>query len=182
MSYLPEWEGPIEGWTVNFLAKHHWKVARTMPREDAMQEAVVVFLRLRRKYCMRDVDPVTDPPHFMALYKTSWQRHFIDLANADTEDRVCTSMPEDHEGVEREQTGCTDNDGVLAVMVRQAPREVSMVLALFLNAPQELLDLALNSWRNAGRGRPAESTRINQLLGLPSGYDSLGAVSEYFGV
>lgn len=171
-----EWKGLIEGYIVNYLTKHHWKIERSCPRSDAMQEAFCIFLRCKRKY------PSVEPKHFMALFKTTWHNHFIDLSNLDTELRAQIAMPTDIEGIEIEPIGELDNDGMLAVMIRQAPREVSMVLSLFLNAPAELLDMVLGSWKAGGdrRFKAGGSEKINQLLGFPKEFDSMKAVSDYF--
>jgi len=171
--FVPEWDGPIAGYVVNFLTAQHWKIARTVPKDDALQEAYCVFLRCKRKYTT-----VTEPQHFMALFKTAWYNHFTDLANNDTAERVVHQEPE----TPIEQVGATDNDGALAIMLRQAPREVSMVLSLFLNAPQELLDIALASWKAGGdrRSKSGGSKQVNRLLGLPEDQDTMKQVIDYF--
>lgn len=179
MSFNAEWKGPIEGYVTNFLTKNYWKVARTCPREDVMQEAYCVFLRCKRKY-----PHIEEPKHFMALFKTAWYHEFMDLANADTEQRVEQQPLENESGEILESIGELNNDGMLAVMIRQAPAEVNTVLSLFLNAPQELLDLALGSWRSTadGRFKAGGVKHINQLLGLPEDFDSIKTVTEYFTV
>lgn len=175
MSFVAEWAGPIEGYVVNFLSKQHWKIKRTVPWEDAMQEAYCVFLRCKRKY-----PDIEEPQHFMALFKTAWYRHFTDFTNEDTASRVVGPHVVDEHGSAPEAVGELDNDGALALMIKQAPREVTMVLTLFLNAPQELLDLALGSWRADRRMKVNGSEHINKLLGLPADYDSMQAVRDYF--
>lgn len=184
MPYSPEWSGPIEGWTVNFVAKNLWKVARTQQRDDVMQEAYEVFMRVCRRY-----PEVEDAPHFMALYKTSWVRHFTDLANADTADRVTTGMTvqrrgagEEDEGDERDFVGATDNDGALSVLIRQAPAEVKAVINLFLSAPQEILDMALAGWsdRRDARYATGGSRRLCRLLGLDDSLDVMAMVEQHF--
>jgi hypothetical protein len=183
-SFDPIFKGPIEGYVVNYIHKHLWKVQRTCERDDLLQDAYVVFLRVKSKY--PDLDT---PQHFMALFKTAWSRHFTDLANKDTEDRVLVSMrlrsEENEDGdsgqLEADPAGDCDNDGSLAVMLRQAPREVTAVLNLFLSAPQELLDLALGSWNGQDkRCKAGGSARINKLLGLPVHLDALQTVHDYF--
>jgi hypothetical protein len=179
--YVPEFKGPIEGWIVNYLKANLWRVARTMEFDDCLQEAHLVFLRVQRTY-----PDVVDPPHFMALFKTSWTRRFADLSNDDSairEAELHVGGAEDEEGapLNFQAVGDLANEGELRVLLRQAPREVSMVLNLLLRAPQELLDLALGSWRGEDRRmRGGGSERINQLLGLPLHYDSLGAVRDHF--
>lgn len=178
-SFKPEFKGPIEGWVVNHVHKNFWRVERTTERADLMQDAYVVFLRLQARYT-----EVTEPKHFMALYKSAWSNHFTDLANADTEARVLTQLKtrtSEGEEIDLELQGDTDNDGALSTMLRQAPREVTMVLNLFLAAPQEILDLALSSWNGPDRRcRAGGSERINKLLGLPLHLDTLQLVHDYF--
>lgn len=179
MSYLPEFSGPIEGWTVNFMKKNYWRVERTQTRDDVLQEARLVFLRCKQRYA-----EVETPQHFMALYKRAWANEFTDLANADTASRVLV-QPQTYrtESGEQlvEQSGDTDNDGTLSVMLRQAPAEVTMVLNLFLSAPQEILDLALGSWKGRDkRCRTGGSKRICKMLGLPPELDVLKVVEDYF--
>lgn len=180
MSYLPVFKGPLEGYIVNFINRHHWKVARTMPREDLKQEAYLIFLRVSGKY--PDLDT---PQHFMALFKTAWYHHFIDLANTDTQSRVLVPstvrLSEDGDEVTTDVVGESDSDGYLAVLLKQAPQEVVMVLNLFLNAPQEMINVALGSW--SGRDRRCKaggSKKICQMLGLPADQDILKQVEEYF--
>lgn len=178
MPYSPEFTGRIEGWVVNFLTKNYWRVSRSTPRSDVMQEAYVVFLRVKRKY------PNVDAPYFMSLFKTAWTNHFTDMANADTEQRMFTEMPRSRSedgDYELEPMGDVDNDGQLATMLRQAPAEVTQVLTLLLNAPQELLDVALSSWNGADkRCKAGGSKRICQMLGLPETLDVMKQVDDYF--
>jgi hypothetical protein len=177
--YLPEFTGPIEGFVVNYISKNYWRVARTVPREDLMQEAYVVFLRCKRKYTQLE-----EARHFMALFKTAWVRHFTDLANADTQDRLVSStemVDADGDAHTREMVGELCTDGELATKLRQAPAEVLMVLNLFLNAPQEILELAIGGWSGQDRRcKAGGSKRINQLLGLPLDTDVMATVEAYF--
>lgn len=177
--YIPEFKGPIEGYVVNCIRRDHWKVARTHDREDMKQEAHYVFLRCAAKY------PIIDTPqHFMSLFKVAWNNHIIDLAKKATVARAIVSEnqfeAEDEEAWVRDHVGEVDNDGQLAVMLRQAPREVLMILNLFLNAPQELLDLATQAWVTSGRRRVDGNEMVARLLGLDASQDPLGQVHDYF--
>lgn len=181
MLYSPEFKGAIEGWIVNHTTKNHWRVRRSHDRADLMQEAYIVFMRVQAKY-----PGLGQPQHFMALFKTAWTRRFTDLANLDTQSRFQVEHPmrrfDDGESAELEAIGDRDNDGMLSVMLRQAPDEVKMVLNLFLSAPQELLDLALGSWNGVDRRCKAGGSRkICQILGLPLDLDVMQLTEDYFG-
>lgn len=184
MQYSPEFSGPIEGYVVNGMKANYFRVERTLSREEYMSEAYLVFLRVKSKYG----DKVEGAPHFMALFKRAWANELNDLANKDTQHRKLVAMPttrgdDGEEGHEVELVGELDNEGALAIMIRQAPREVAMVLRLFLSAPQEVLELALQSWRGKDR-RYANggSERICRLLGLDPNLDVMQRVEDYFSV
>ena len=178
--YRPRWKGEVEGYLANFLGKNHWRVARTMEYRDAMQEGFIVFAKVRARYCGPKAEyPLSQGAHFMALFKTAWNRRFIDLANADMKHRLATHFG--HDASERyeltgDEVGETENAGVLATMVRQAPSEVRLVLNLFLNAPQELLGMALAHWRPGMRADPV----VNRLLGREPDDELMGRVVDYF--
>lgn len=182
MSYSPEFVGPFEGFVVNHIARNMWRVSSHMDRDDVLQEARLVFYTLRRRYV--ESGEVVDPPHFMALFKTSWLRHFNDLSNTDTARRtneVPYPQQEGDAGVEWQPLGDRDNDGYLALLIEQAPSEVKSVLNLFLSAPQELLDMALTPWRGKDRRcRAGGSKHICKLLGLDENLDVMRMTEEYF--
>ena len=164
-----EFKGSLEGWTMKHLAANYWRVESTMSRLDVLQEAQVKFLVLCQKY------PDVEDRHFMALYKTAWQRHFIDLAKQNAEQREHTQPDYGFDGV-----GELDNAGYVRTLIRQAPREIKTVLSVLLNAPTELLELAADSWRAKGKQRAGGNKQVSQWLGLPEGSTPLDDVERYF--
>jgi len=175
MVYVPVFAGPLEGWTVNYCRQHYWRVKRSLPWEDLMQEAQLVFLRCKAKYWY-----VEEPKHFMALFKTAWTHQFTSFSVADSDGRFITSGAEDDEQAP-DGVGELTNDGELAVMLRQAPREVLMVLNLLLSAPTEIMDIALSSWNGQdARCKTGGSERICKMLGLPANLDVMQMVVDYF--
>jgi hypothetical protein len=173
--------GPIEGYVVNYLCREEWKVSSSMERRELISEAWLVWHKIADRY------PGVEAPHFMALFKTAWHRRFLTLAAQDSGARrtfIPMAARADDDGDELEvlePPGETENEGVMLAMLRQAPREVAMVLQLFLSAPQELLETALASWQGPKEHRSdGGSLRINQLLGFEPSFDSVGAVREYF--
>ena len=180
--HIPQFKGPIEGFVVNFLKKSLWRIASTHTREDALQEAHLVFLSCAEKYPEMDT-----PQHFMALFKTSWFNHFNDLSTAATKARLSVSfsdlLRDDDEGqmlpTSGNLVGSTDNEGALLTSLRQAPQEVLAVLNLFLVMPKELLELALEAW--ALRGKKVGGERfVETMLGLKTGTNPLKTVEDYF--
>lgn len=183
MPYQPEYDGPIAGYVANFVSKNYWRVERTQERDDVFQEARCVFLKVSGRY------PDVDAPHFMALFKTAWQRRFTDLANADTARRVevplsmiATPPDRDEYEYEYDPPGELDNDGAASVLLRQAPSEVKQVINLFLNAPQEILELALAGWNDVRDGRYSTggSRRLCRLLNIPDDVDVMAMAERHF--
>lgn len=177
--YQPAFEGPIKGWGVNFCKKNYWRVKVTMPWEDLLQELAVAFLRVKQKY------PETESPqHFMSLFQRSWINKFNDFSIEDTHVRKIFVDRFIHDGIddtEPDTIGELDHDGELSIKLKQAPREVMMVLNLILNAPAELVVVAMQGWNGKdARCRAGGSKRINLMLGLPTDFDVMNMVRNYF--
>ncbi|UNA00825.1 hypothetical protein ZHS_69 [Edwardsiella phage vB_EpM_ZHS] len=179
-SYEPVFKGPIEGFVVNSLKTNFWRIEASCTMDDAMQEARCAFLRVAHKY------PGVEAPQFMALFKMAWHNKLTDLANDDTKLRAMVPLlaRSEQESYDSdyavELVGDLDNDGALGVAIRQAPREVQAVVNLFLQAPQEILDLALRGWSAKGRRKTDGSKRICRLLGLDEGMDVMQLVEDHF--
>lgn len=174
--YAPKWDGSIGGWATNHVAANLWRVRRTHDFDDLLQEAQLVFLRCAKRYPELDA-----PQHFMALFQRALTNKVHDLANAATKMSAEVPEPTAPGGAPWEGAGELECDGELAVKLRQAPSEITQVLALFLNAPQELLDMALASWKSQDRRRTdGGSKQVNRCLGLPEGRDVMQEVRDYF--
>ena len=81
--FVPTWEGPVEGWTINTINKQIWRVVPQYDFNDLLQEAFTYFL-----ICCERYPEVLDPPHFMALYKRCFLNRINDLAARRTKDRA----------------------------------------------------------------------------------------------
>lgn len=147
-----------------------------MDHDDYLQEAYCTFLRCATRYPMLDT-----PQHFMSLFKRSWTNRVHDLARSSSSAglEVRPGLNEDGEEIAfAEPVGELENAGFLAVLVRQAPDEVRAVLALLINAPAEILDLALNSLR--GTSDSGLNRWLNARIGMASNHDTVGAVRRHF--
>lgn len=148
-----------------------------------MQEAYIVFLRCKMKY----EGEVDNAAWFMSLFKTALANRFDDLAVLDTKARSAITMSDlvsddEDSGSVPEAIGELANEGELATMVRQAPREVQQVLALLLNAPVELIEGVSESWRARGKKSAFGSKRLCKLLGIDDDIDVLELVRAHFGI
>lgn len=179
-----EWQGPIEGYTKNYLAKNYWRVASVMDWDDAMQESRAIFVECVIRY----KDKVDNPAWFMSLYKTVLFSRFTNYANYATRQRhvvfehqlVRDDDEADSPITQRDEVGDSDNNGYLATLVREAPADVKEVLALFLNAPVDLLESAIAAWQSRNGKGGVSSRLLCALLGREVDEDVIGRVQEYF--
>jgi hypothetical protein len=176
-SYNPQWDGFIEGYVTNYLHQNYWRVQHYMEYEDVVQEARVVFYRVKNKY-----GKLEHPKHFMALFKTSWVREFTDLANAATKVSEASYEMGNTEQDEFMDVLCGDleNDGMLSIMMQQAPEEVKKVLKLFLTTPVEALNQMSMVWKWRGKNIEFGNQHLCEILKLKEGTDVLGKIKEYF--
>jgi hypothetical protein len=180
--YNPVWAGPVEGYTVNFLKKNFWRVQAHMEYQDAVQEAQLLFIHLKRKYGCLDT-----PQHFMALYKVSLTNEFHELANRNSKwkQEVSDSQIVDVEDFNYVDTmmnvaGDADNEGMLHVMIQQAPEEVKQVLRLFVETPIEVLEQFARALKKKGRKMEFGNRHLCHLLKIKRGTDLVGKVRQYF--
>ena len=175
-----EWKGPIEGYTHNFLARNYWKVARSMEYEDAVQEAYAIYLECVGRYSGR----CDNAKWFMSLYKLVLSTRFTDFAKRDTRSRAIvyeasrieTEEPTRHDA---DGVGDLDNAGYLNILIKEAPKEVREVLAIFLNAPSELLDLVFKSWKGKDDTKGTNAF-LARLIGRKEDDQIIEQVVEYF--
>lgn len=128
----------VRPYVLNHLKRNYWKVESYMDWEDALSEAKLQFIRtvqrLQKRSCV-----IENEKHLMSLFKTSWNNHFITLANKATKERFVQSQNDD--GTDSTLTnyiGDLDNNGQLTQLMQQAPDEVKQVIRLLLSAPDEL--------------------------------------------
>ena len=155
--YNPVWSKEIEGYTCNFMKKNFWRVQAHMEYTDAMQEAKLLFLKLKHKYGSMDT-----PQHFMAIYKVSLVNEFNEIAIRDgkyrnevSDSQILDTEDFNYADIMMNVTGDTDNEGMLRIMVQQAPSEVKQVLKLFVDTPIEVLEFCSKVWKE-NRGKNSE--------------------------
>lgn len=123
---------------LNFLHQHYWKIKDLMGWEDAVGEAQLQFFRTIKRL-NKNGSVIENEKHLMSLFKTSWSRHFITLANKATKERFIGTMPD---GKAQELAivslvGDQDNLGTFDVELQQAPKMVRRALLLMLNMTDE---------------------------------------------
>lgn len=131
ISFVPKWEGPISGWTVNHIRKNYWRFANSYEFEDLLQEARIKFIVCKRKY-----PEVVSPKHFMALYKSAVTRQFHTLAEKEMHryDSTYLSPKElsDHDDMLYEKD---HNLGPLFTEISEFPQEIQELIVELIKNP-----------------------------------------------
>ena len=173
LAYSPEWNGYYDGYLANFLSTNYWRVQSLMEYEDCKQEAALVFAKLVNRYGCVDT-----PQHFMALFKSAWVNRFNDLSKKDTRFRRMAYGDVYESSLEGlEDSRCDYNEGMLSVMMQQAPAEIKSVLRLFLTAPVEALDSLA---RMMGTKEQFTEKQLCTILGLKRGTKIKQKINNYF--
>lgn len=137
-----------------------------------MQEAYVCFLKCVRKY-----KKVTEPRHFMALFKVTLDHRFASLSNGVTRDRVVSLFiditADESETVEFIDSG---DDGVAMVnLLTSLPKEAVDALQTIVNLPVEFVTLACSAFQRTHDRRDAQGSFWRGLVGpgVDELYDAL---------
>ena len=131
-----DWGGAFEGWARGFVKRNLWRVAHRLGGpEDALQECAIVFIRCKKLY----EGKVLEPKHFMALFKIAVQREFHTLSERDSSAREAEAAQADFDLHQRNDLDFSG--GMLAALLSEAPKEVAALMLAILSAPGELLEI-----------------------------------------
>lgn len=85
--FTPRWQGAINARAINLTKKFYPALCSDYEFEDLLQEAFLVFLKVRNKY------PAVDNPRwFMVLFSRALLRRFIDLKRGQSTHPRCVSF------------------------------------------------------------------------------------------
>ena len=181
--WKPEWNEAFRGWAINFIRKNRWRCESLHEFEDLLQDAYLVFRRVRASY-----PQITEPKHFMALYKTAMSNALIDKARYKkqmNEVLVCENIYDEQSELPSERiVGENNNEGYLKVLLDELPEEAKLVLKA-LSDDKILEALRKSDSRSAlakQAGIPKQFENLNMkfciLLKLPKGTDLVGPLKE----
>lgn len=155
----------VKPYVLNHLKANYWKIQDIMSFDDAVGEAQLQFWRtvhrLDRRGCA-----IANDRHLLSLFRTSWTRHFVTLANKNTKTVHCVELSDDRrEWLEQSAVADWDNDGYISVLLAQAPAEIKQVLLLLMHMPAELMDVVAGLME---RGlMDAANSVVSRLVGKP---------------
>lgn len=88
---LPDYHGlpkSVVGWIYKHAARNFWRVADWYDLDDLIQDGLLMAYKCRERYGESGKD--LDPPHFMALVKSTFQHHIGDLLRHSRGEQECT--------------------------------------------------------------------------------------------
>lgn len=129
---VEEWSGsPYQKWAKNFCYRNQWRVQHHIGEyEDCLAECAMAYVEVRIRYGAT----VKTPQQFMYMYKLWVTSIFNNFSNKDTKNRdFIGSLPT------KEQVVQPEAHAVIAL--NEASPELKSVMNIFINAPQEFMEL-----------------------------------------
>ena len=159
LGWTPVWEGDIQNYAKSYISKNAWKVDEVNSFDDLLQDAYLVFHKVKTAY-----PRVVEAPHFMALFKTALANSMIDKAryrqrkleimatqDADISEAMNGQLPL------AEVVGEYSNDGHIRIVLEELPEEIKLILSVF--SDEEKLKLL----RQKTRRSPVRETLVMKL-------------------
>ena len=183
MSFQPEWDDILHGYTVKYARQHVWRYKGRLELDDIVDEAFLVFC-----YC-RDRYKYETGSHFMAIYKLALSQHTMDLGRKINRWEMSggPSSQGDSEAVlegddDVEPTSCFLDDYDHAA-------EVDLILSLTDADPliQKLLVAAQGQIHSRKRkrkrngSRETENEALCRMAGVPAQTDLYQKLTDFLG-
>ena len=127
----------VEPYVKNFLKQNYWKIKTLMDWDDALSEARLQFVRTIRRLEVNG-SVIENDAHVMSLFKTSWSRHFITLANKATQQRFVAPLS-DATHQQWLMDNLADDDALIALerQIQTAPAIVRKIVKLLQSVDDE---------------------------------------------
>ena len=179
-NFIPQYSGALEGWATNYIHKNIWRVPNHIEFEDLLQDAHCYFL-----VCVERYGYVTQPAHFMSLFKSCLRNHMTDLSHTSTDEKaISVPIPDVDEFfnmIENISWGNL-NEGFKNILLSQAPEEIMAAVEAIINKPP----IDKNEKRRARKHMPLRETTneyLCRVLGKDSSRENITMmVAEYFSV
>lgn len=184
----PFLDAGMRGFIVNTARRNFWKIASWYDLDDLIQDGMVCYYRCYRRYrflTVRRHPSQNDKRHFQSLVGRAFENHIISLAwkrsrLPEVTAASITGLEDETSSVWENLCPPQDEEATLSILLRQAPKEIKMLLDLLVN------DAADGFWRVPGRKwvqRRRETTNEHfcRRLGLdPSKLDLVTKLEQYF--
>lgn len=166
LTWVEKWEGKVENWAKSFINKNQWRCDEIHSREDLLQDAYLVYLKISDKY-----PRVARESHFMALYCRALSNQLHDHARSVRRKRDVFGVIECIDEQMIDVIGDTTNDGYLNVLLAEAPEELRLAMSLMENCPEAVRV-------RGGVSRENLNMKLRRALGVGKGFDFTGTLKN----
>lgn len=131
----------VKPYVLRYLHQHYWRVQNLLSFDDTVGEAQLQFWRTIKRLQDRGC-VIENEKHLMALFKTSWTRHFATLSTKSSQQiqTISFQASEELQWLEQNSVGDLDNDAFINLLIETAPDDVRQVLMTLLKIPPSLFD------------------------------------------
>ncbi len=174
-----EWDGVFEGWTAKFIRRNKWRCDSIDEFDDLMQDAKVIFSRLRHKY-----PKVVEPKHFMSLYQISIRNYFHDKSRYVRRKRAAGIVDATYEDASRtvsyfdRRMSDLTNPGYMKALIEEMPDELKLVLSTLTHTTRRRLRIKQPKSKLPLRQRESLNKRLCRTLNLTT-TDPVGDLYRY---
>lgn len=179
LGWVPSWDETFRGYAINFIKKNSWRCEHIHDFDDLLQDAYLTFRRVKAAY-----PEITEPKHFMALYKAALNNEIIDRARFKrNKSQSEVVLDDDLLQFISDSVGSYSNEGYLRALLDEMPPETK----LFLKAMNDdkTLKLIRKKHRRSRLARMLDlpkrenfNATLRRVLKLPQGTDLLGPLRE----
>lgn len=172
----PYFDEGMEGSMFNFLRKHYWKVASWYEYDDFLQEALEVYIKVRRRFRMDGATEGDNRRKLQIYFAHALRNRITDLQQ---DPRSRQQEMAFHQYTEEQQQGLEDgltletdlsDIGVVELLARAPADIVDMLKKILIDGVTEVASLKTPLPSSSGRRtkrwlRETTSQRIDRCLG-----------------
>lgn len=132
-------DSPTIGWIRKTARQHYWRVARWYDLDDLIQDGVLHYYRILRRY-----PDISDKRHLMGLFKRAYHNHLNDLSNDRTRQLQLEVLSADISPLEEPDfvlehyRDPRPTDSEFSELFMDAPSWVREVIRMLIEHPREL--------------------------------------------
>jgi DNA-directed RNA polymerase specialized sigma24 family protein len=181
--WAPVWNETFMGYAINFIRENKWKCEAIHEFDDLLQDAYLTFRRVKASY-----PRVSDPKHFMALFKVALRNEMIDRARFKQQKSMVEAQVDDEQYKALSECigGGEDNLGYLMALLNELPPEAKLLLQV-MNDEKKSKQICQRRRSNLAKAAGLPKTRENlnmilcRILKLPKGTDLMGPLKKALG-
>jgi hypothetical protein len=169
----------VLGWISNHSRKNYWRVASFYEVDDLIQDGIIKAYEVINRYGVPGLE--IDRPHYMALVKTSFNNHIVDLLRKYTPEKVsvvslqslCKPTINRMDGMDENEVleqllGGEDGDQEENMFVVEMPEYLRKGVQFFLSNPNtfQYLRKRLQSEKDESL-----SSKLARMVGFPEDFN-----------